>query len=143
LDAPSPSYLEWRDSQTYKLRHLLKRAAGLGPRTSLVRFYEHLLKRFTAATEKSIGTEMSVAEEMIRTATHAYRPEKYEGEALLLLASGGPNHESFLPGWQALVPRNLHVRHVEAHHRDLLDAQNVRSVADAIVHFKSIADEES
>jgi amino acid adenylation domain-containing protein len=143
LDAPSPSYLEWRDSQTYKLRYLLKRAAGLGPRTSLVHFYEHLLKRFTAVTEKSIGTEMSVAEEMIRTATHAYRPEKYEGEALLLLASGGPNHESFLPGWQALVPRNLHVRHVEAHHRDLLDAQNVRSVADAIVHFKAIADQES
>ena len=69
LDAPNLSYLESCDSLTRKLsylRYLLKRAARLGLRMSLVYLREHLLKRFARTVEtKSARTEMTVAQEMI------------------------------------------------------------------------------
>jgi hypothetical protein len=95
---------------------------------------EHVLKGFARTLRtKSTRSEVSVAQEMSEAAMFAYRPEKYEGEVLLLLASERPPHVDYVPGWQAVVPRNLHIQYVNAHHRDLLKGEHVRSVADAIV----------
>jgi thioesterase domain-containing protein len=81
---------------------------------------------------------------MLNAAVLAYQPEKYEGKLLLLLASEHPPHLNLLPGWQAVVPRNLYPQYVDGHHRDLLKAPNVRRVADAIVsHLISVTDEKS
>jgi thioesterase domain-containing protein len=136
LDAPNPSYLESDDSLTRKLkymRYLPKRAAQLGLRISLIKLGKRLLNRFDrAAGTKSVGTELNLAQDLIEAAARAYRPEKYEGKVLLLLASDGPSRENFLPGWQAVVP-NLHTEYVDGRHEDLMNEENVRSVADAIV----------
>jgi thioesterase domain-containing protein len=81
---------------------------------------------------------------MIEDAARAYQPEKYEGKVLLLLASDRPPHLNFVPGWKAVVPRNLHTHYVDGHHRELLDGQNVQSVADAIAsHLISTIDDKS
>ncbi len=146
LDAPNPSYVESCDSLTSKvsyMRYLLKRAARLGLRMSLVYLRENLHKRF-ARTSKSARTEMTVAKEMVNAAVLAYRPKKYEGKLLLLLASEHPPHLNLLPGWQAVVPHDLYPQYVEGHHRDLLKTPNVRRVADAIVsHLTSVTAEKS
>jgi len=140
LDAPSPSYLRSTDNLSY----LVKRAARLGMWTTTAHLRERMRKRFTRAIgTKPAGTEMTIAQEMIEAAAYAYRPEKYKGQVLLLLASGGPFHESFIPGWQAVVPDNLHIQYVDVHHRELLDVQNARSIADAIIHLKATTDAES
>jgi len=139
LDTPSPSYLR----SIHKLSYFAKRAARLGMWTSIAHLRERLLKRFARPITTKPVTEMTVAQEMIEAAAYAYRPDKYEGQVLLLLASGGPFHESFLPGWQAIVARDLHIQYVDVHHRDLLDIENARSIAEAIMHFKSTADAES
>jgi thioesterase domain-containing protein len=87
---------------------------------------------------------MSVAQEMIEAAASAYQPEKYDGKVLLLLASDRPPHVNFLPGWQSVVPRNLHTQYVHGHHSELTEAPNVQSVADAIVsHLMSTSDDMS
>ncbi|MGD0965467.1 MAG: thioesterase domain-containing protein, partial [Candidatus Acidiferrales bacterium] len=134
VDAPNPAYLELCDSLARKvsyLRYALKRAARLGLRMSLVYLGERLRKRF--ARTRSARTEMRVAQEMSEAAAFAYQPERYEGKVLLLLASERPPHVNFLPGWQAVVPRNLHTQYLDGHHRDLLKAENVPSIGHAIV----------
>ena len=137
LDAPNLSYLESCDSLTRKfsyVRYLLKRAARLGLRMSLVYLREHLHKRFARTVgTRSDRTEITVAKEMLNAAVLAYQPKRYEGKLLLLLASEHPPHLDLLPGWRAVVPRNLHPQYVDGHHRDLLKAPNVRGVAEAIV----------
>ena len=130
VDAPNPSYIESCDSLTSKVkyvRYVLKRAARLGLRKSLV----YLRERF-AGTErtKSAENEMLAA---LQAAALAYHPEKYEGKVLLILASERPPHVNLLPGWQKVVPDNLYTRYVDAHHRDFQNENILRGVADVIV----------
>jgi amino acid adenylation domain-containing protein len=136
LDAPSPSYLESYNSLTAKLsrpRYLLERNARLGLRQSLFNLRKRLIKYFAGSMRaKFAWTEISDAQELIESAALAYRPENYGGEVLLLLASERTPHVNFLPGWQAVVPYNLHTRYMNGHHRELMTAQNVRSIADVI-----------
>ena len=40
---------------------------------------------------------------------------------------------NFLPGWQAVIPRSLHIEYVNAKHSDLMNEHNVQSVVDAIM----------
>jgi thioesterase domain-containing protein/acyl carrier protein len=135
LNAPNPAYLESCDSLTRKVRYLcyaLRRAARLGLRTSLVYLGQHLSKRLTRLPNaKSTRTEMSIVQEISEAAIFKYQPGKYEGKVLLLLASDRAPHANFLSGWQAVV-RDLHIRYLDGHHRDLLTAENVGSVRDAI-----------
>jgi amino acid adenylation domain-containing protein len=148
LDAPNPSSFELCDSPRRKLsylRYALKRAARLGPRTSLVLLRENLRSRVVHTLNiKLERTEMRVAQEMLLAAVLAYRPEKYEGKALLLLASEHAPHRNLLPGWQAVVTPNLHARYINGHRRDLLKQPNVQGVTDAITsHLTSGTAKES
>lgn len=76
---------------------------------------------------------MRVAQEMIEAAASDYEPERYEGKTLLVLASDRPPHRNYLAGWQAIVPHNLHTQYVDGHHREFLNLQNVRAIADGIL----------
>jgi thioesterase domain-containing protein/acyl carrier protein len=138
LDPPNPSYLESCDSLTRKvgyLRYIAKRAGRLGPRLSFLYFREHLLRRLPRSIKSNlVRTERSIAQEMIETAAFEYEPKAYQGKVLLLLASERPPHVNRLPGWQAVVPDNLHTQYVEGHHRDLLKAPYVEGIADAIIY---------
>jgi thioesterase domain-containing protein len=78
---------------------------------------------------------------MIETAAFEYRPKQYQGKVLLLLASERPPHVNYLPGWQAVIPDNLHTQYVEGHHRNLITAPYVEGIADAIIsHLNSSSD---
>jgi amino acid adenylation domain-containing protein len=137
VDTPNPSYFKSLYPLTPKLsepRYLLKRAARLGLRTSLLKLREHLFERFVRLFDvESDKTEVRVPQRMLETAAFDYQSQKYEGKTLLLLASDRPPHVDFLPGWQAAVPFDLHAQYVTGHHNDLMAEQSVRSVADAIV----------
>jgi amino acid adenylation domain-containing protein len=137
LDPLNPSYASSCDSLTEKLSYvgyIGKRVARLGIGPSLVYLREHLLRRFVRlAGLKSARTEIRVVQETVEAAARGYRPEKYEGKVLLLLASERPPHVNPLPGWQALFPGDLHAQYVDGHHRDLLTTKCVRIVADAII----------
>jgi thioesterase domain-containing protein/aryl carrier-like protein len=137
LDPPDPTFLQSHDSWTPKLihpRYLLRRVTLLGPRKTLLKLRERLLKRFPRSVRaRSVRTEMQVVQEMIEAAAFTYRPERYEGRVLLLLASDRPPHVNFLPGWQAIVRRNLHAKYIDAHHSELTNAQNARTIADIIL----------
>ncbi len=131
VDSPNPSYLQSCDSLTSKVRYLayaLKRTVRLGLRVSLFHLRQHLAK----------PPAMKIA---LQAAALAYKPEQYEGKVLLVLASERPPHVNFLPGWQAVVPGNLHAQYVAGHRSELL-VQNVQIVADAIAsHLPSTTTE--
>jgi thioesterase domain-containing protein len=146
VDSRNLSYLESCDSLRRKLsylRYALKRAKRLGPRISLAYLRYDLLLRYAPSLVRFDRTEMRVAQDRIEAAARAYRPKKYEGKVLLVLASEHAPHRNFLPGWQAVVPHGLHTRYVDAHHRDLLDAQKVRDIADTITAFIATTGDES
>jgi thioesterase domain-containing protein/acyl carrier protein len=146
VDPPNPSYVETCNSLDRIVNYMwyvLQRATRLGLMKSFVYFLGHLQKFFSRHIRtKSSRTEMRIAQETIETAALAYQPKNYDGKVLLLLASERPPHVNFLPGWQAVVPHNLQVKYVDAHHRDLLKPENVRSVADAIVSQLTSATED-
>jgi amino acid adenylation domain-containing protein len=145
LDPPNLSYLELHDSVMRKLsyaHYLVKKAARLGPRISFVKLRMRVFKSLARGTRTHYGeAEMQVVHEVIETAARAYQPQKYSGAVLLLLASDRPPHMNFLPGWQPLVG-NLHTQYVDGHHGELLNKNNVRSVADAIEsHLGCVTDD--
>jgi hypothetical protein len=83
--------------------------------------------------DESYGQEIKMAHDMIATASYAYRPQRYDGRILLLLADERPPHVNFLPDWQTVASSNLLPHYVDSHHRNLLDKQNAKAIADAIV----------
>ena len=146
LDAPNLAYLRSHDSLADKLSYpgyALKRAARLGLQITLAHLREQLHKRIDR-TPKSARSEMTVAQAMVKAAVSAYQPKKYEGKVLLLMASERPAHMNLLPGWQSVIPHNLHTQYLDGHRNDLLKVPNVQSVVDAIVsHLTSTTDNKS
>jgi hypothetical protein len=136
VDAPNPSCIESCDTLTSRmkyLRYLLKRATRITPRQSFSYFCEALVDRF----EKSKSAES----DMLQAAALAYRPPKFEGKVLLILASERPPHVDYLPGWQTVVAGDLQTQYVEGHHRDFPNETVLRSVADAIVFHHTFANQ--
>jgi amino acid adenylation domain-containing protein len=147
LDAPSPAYLKSHNSLNARLRRprdLLKRNARLGLRQGLFNLRKRLIKNFVVSVRaKFAWTEIGEAHELIESAAFAYQPERYEGKVLLLLASRSVPHVDFLPGWQAIVPQNLHTNYVDGYHREMMTEQNVRIISDVInSHLVSTSEKE-
>jgi amino acid adenylation domain-containing protein len=136
-DAPNPSCIPSCDSLTSKvkyLRYLLKRATRIRPRQSFLYLCQGLRERF-ARGQKSKSAE----NEILQAAGLSYRPPRYDGKVLLILASERPPHVNYLPGWQTIVRENLHTQYVEGHHRDFPKETVLRGVADAILHHHASA----
>jgi amino acid adenylation domain-containing protein len=143
LDPPSPSSVRRPHAWAPKLsepRYLLKRVGRLGLRTSLVKVRGLIRERVAKLSERT--GEAAPDQEMIEKAACEYRLQSYEGKVLLVLSSDHPPHMNLLPGWQAVIPSNLHIEYVSGHHGDLMKEPNVRNVADAIVpHLISKTDD--
>ena len=136
LDAPNPACFDWCDSLDRKLsylRYVVERATRLGPRRTFVYACEHAFERF----ERIVGTGKRSAHHLTQAVAYAYQPPKYDGDVLLLLAAERPPYVNLVPGWQSVVTGELYIHHVNAHSRDLLKAENVQEVADAIVSHLS------
>jgi len=137
LDTPSPFYFESPRSLAPTLTHplyLLKRAKKLGPRTTLAKLRESLFRHLNRALRPhSPKTEIELAQEMIEAAVPAYRPGKYSGKTILLLASDHAPNINFLPGWKELLHDNLHAEYLTGHHSELTRKPTALSVANVMV----------
>ena len=146
LDTPTPWYVTPSNSLGRNLkyiRYLLQRTARLGLHTSLVYLREHLLESFARVTgKKPPQTEADAVQAMCEAALFEYKPGKYDGKVLLLLAGERPPHVSFQPGWQEVITGELCVQYLDGHHRDLAKERNVRTVAEAIASHLVLAAED-
>jgi amino acid adenylation domain-containing protein len=136
LDPPSPSYLKMRNPLTARMTqpsYLLRRLRRLGLRMSVQKIRAHLLKRIGNLVNIGVlALRKCSGQQLIEAAAAVYRPENYEGNVLLLLASERAPHVNFLPEWQALIPRSLYTQYIFAHHSELMEMPTVMDVADAI-----------
>ncbi len=140
FDARNPSYVEPQERLTTKLTYLpycVKRAARLGLRTSWVHFRERAIK-----PPKASRTEMKVAQDLVEAAALSFKPKRYDGRVLLLLASDRPPHQNLVPGWQVVVTRNLYTHYLSGHHRELTNPENLRSAGAVIAAHLLVANEE-
>jgi thioesterase domain-containing protein/aryl carrier-like protein len=136
LDVPNMSSLRSCDGVAAKLnylQYLMRRASEAGLWKSWL-YCKELMKNHVARTfaRRSAFGEMSVAQQIIETAAKSYRPQIYNGNVLLVLASNRPPHHDFHSGWQGVVGDGLHTHYVQAHHRELLEPPHARNIADAI-----------
>src|SRR5579871_5886817 len=125
LDPPTSAFVKRyaRSPRLTEPAYLLRRLARLGPRLTLRRLRQRFLEYWGWSSEvRSDGTEMAAPPDqvVIERASFKYLPQKYDGKVLLLLASDHSSHVNFLPGWQAVIPTDLHVEHLNAHHDDLM-----------------------
>ena len=145
LDAPTQPYLKSCDSLAAKLRHPLyiwERASRLGLKKNIVNLRKRLLKKFPRhVRERFAETEVSIAHELVESAAFAYYPQTYKGKVLLILARERASHLNFLPGWVSIVP-NLHSYYVEGYHRELINAQNIGTIASLIASHLTPPEEE-
>jgi amino acid adenylation domain-containing protein len=137
VDSQNPAYVQprgtFRRRITY-LHYFLKRLTRVGLKVGLGDLRKDLNGRFGGQPAPSSSrSELQLVQDLIENALPAYRPENYQGDVLLILASDRASYFDYLPGWQAVVPRTLHVEYIEAHHRDLLNAENVSKVANIIL----------
>ena len=145
LDVPNHSTVSSCDTLSKKvnyLRYLARRATESGLRKSWLYCKElakNNLKRIV--TRRHPSMEMSIAQEIIEAAARSYRPDKYVGAVLLVLALNRPPHRDFLPGWQAVVTEGLHPHFIPSHHRDLLEPRHTRNIADAITQLVASNDQ--
>ncbi len=136
LDAPIQPYLGSYKTLGAKLRRqrdLLIHAATRGPREVAVWFLNiwdgWLRKYFQGLASRS---EIHITQEMIETAATSYYPATYLGKVLLLLPRDSPSYLDFLPGWQSVVPKQLHTEYINGPHRKFITLDNVKSIASVI-----------
>jgi thioesterase domain-containing protein len=136
LDARNPSHLERGGSLLLKLRraeYAIERIFRTGLRKSAVDYRKRLFKRISIWAHRSYAkTELGAAQEMIEAAALTYRPGKYQGKVLLLLASDRPPQVDYLDGWRSIIAGDFHFQYVDGHHSELIRIPHVRGVAEAI-----------
>jgi hypothetical protein len=132
MNAPNPEHLDSCDTLRRKLNYvgyIVSRMKRLGLGKTLRYVRERVVKRFAGAAGSRTKSPHKLAELAVRT----YRPPTYEGNVLLLLASEHPPHVDFARGWPAVVRGELHIHYLQAHSRDLLTTENLRTAAEIIV----------
>ncbi len=136
LDTPNPKYFNNGDPPRVSIRraqYVLKRAARIGARVTLLKARERFSKRFQSLTTV-IGEagEVDLVQQEVERAATAYHALPYDGRALLVLAADHSPDLEFEAGWRDLIPGTLDVEYVNHHHTELMKASNVRSVATSI-----------
>jgi thioesterase domain-containing protein len=111
----------------------MERIVRTGLRKSIGDYRKRLFKRISIWANRSYAkTELGAAQEMIEAAALTYRPRKYQGKVLLLLASDRPPQVDYLDGWRSVIAGDFHFQYVDGHHSELIRIPHVRGVAEAI-----------
>jgi amino acid adenylation domain-containing protein len=134
VDPPNPSKLEegMRPRLNQPL-YLLKRAARLGLKASVLKLRERMLPQVEPLpTTDAPHTEVRMAQELLEEAASTYVPHEYNGQVLMILASERPPHLDPLPAWQKAIPNGLHVEGFDGHHEDMVKDENAKRIGDVI-----------
>jgi thioesterase domain-containing protein/acyl carrier protein len=136
VDPPNPSHDPAdgtiADRWAY-FRYAIKKARWLGPRTTINYFLQRLRNPILRLWRRRLNIpEGHPSQELIKSAVFSYRPREYDGRVLLFLPSEtNPHVKSFL-GWQTVAPSNLQTHYVGTHHREMMDPESARDIADVI-----------
>jgi amino acid adenylation domain-containing protein len=122
LDCPGPTSIRLPRPFSPRLRnpgYILKRSAQLGPALTISSICRRIADvRASCPTSSERNRSLETFERTIESSIVKYRPERYEGSALLLLASDHAPHLDLAREWEGMI-RTMSVQYFEGHHNDL------------------------
>ncbi len=136
LDPPTPSYLKtphymWATLSTPI--YLARRIQHAGLRGTLRKIRLRVRENLS---QLGIGTSKEAKkapiQKLLEAAASTYSGDGYDGRVLMMLAAEKPPHVDFLPGWKALISRDLRCEYINCHHDDLMKEPHVQQIAKVI-----------
>jgi len=138
LDCPGPASIGLPRPFSPRLRNLgyiLKRSARLGPAVTISRICSRIADTCSPRpTSKDRCRSLETLERTIEASIAKYRPERYEGSALLLLASDHAPHLDFARDWDGMF-RSMSVQYFQGHHDDLWKRPQMREIVTKISSY--------
>ncbi len=128
-----PEYRSFREILAHA-KYLVDRARKLGMQENsairLQRFHSTAAQELLRALAK---TQVEKTQEIVESAGLSYRPQRYAGPVLLVLASDCSPHKHPEQGWRGLVDGSFTTLTVDGHHSELAQPPTVVQVAEAIL----------
>jgi len=151
LDAFNPCYPRYRSFRDVlaHARYRADRARKIGVRNTFRLAYQGLARQLPKSLRRALAkSQVEKTQEIVESATLSYRPQRYAGPVLLLLASDCSPHKRTKQGWSGLVDGALTTLVVDGHHTELVQPPAVVQVAEAIlshlvIRVKPVESEES
>jgi amino acid adenylation domain-containing protein len=143
LDCPGPASIRLPRPFTPKLRnfgYILKRSVRLGPTATIAKICSRISDaRTSCPSSKDRCRSLETFERTIEASIIKYRPERYDGSALLLLATDRAPHLDLASEWDGMV-RTMSVQYFEGHHNDLWKQPQMREIVAKISSYISLLD---
>lgn len=138
VDCPGPASIRFSrpfSPRLRDLRYIVKRCARLGFAETISKIRSRIADARTSGPKfKEKCRPAETFERTIVESIAKYRPERYEGTALLLLASDRAPHLDFASEWDEMI-RSMSVRYIQGHHDDLSKEPQMREIAAEISSY--------
>jgi thioesterase domain-containing protein len=136
VDASNPGYRDgyrsFGDVHAHA-QYLINRARKIGVLRTLERGYKDLMRHLPKSILRALArSQVEQTQEIVEAAGLSYRPQRYIGHVLLLLASNSSPHKRPEQGWRDLVDGSLTTLVVEGHHSELGQPPTVIQIAETI-----------
>jgi amino acid adenylation domain-containing protein len=123
------------------LRYILKRSVRLGPAGTISKIRTRLADACTSRPKsRERVRSLETLERTFEASIPKYRPERYDGSALLLLASDRAPHLDLAGEWEEFV-RSMSVQYIQGHHDDMSKESQTREIAAKISSYLRSLDE--
>ena len=114
-------------------KYLFARARKLGAQKALHSVYKSLTLKLPKSLRRALAkSQVRRTQVIVESASLSYRPDRYTGAAILLLASDRVPHERTAQGWRGLLDGSLTVLEVDGHHDELTEPRAVVQLAQGI-----------
>jgi len=144
VDCPGPASIRLSHPFSPRLRNLLyilKRSERLGPAATITRIRSRIADVCTSRLKSNVRCRsLDRFERTIEASIAKYRPERYEGSALLLLASDHAPHIDLASEWDGMV-RSMSVQYFHGHHNDIWKEPQMREIVAKILSYTRSLDE--
>jgi amino acid adenylation domain-containing protein len=128
-----PEYRAFRDISAHA-KYLVDRARKLGVQNTLQFAYKDFTRQLPKSFRRAFAkTQLQKTQEIVEAAGLSYRPQRYSGSVLLLLASDCAPHDRPEEGWRDLVDGPFTSLVVDGHHSELARPPAVVQIAEFIL----------
>ena len=128
-----PGYRSFRDVLAH-VEFVVDRARNLGPQKTLQCACKDLSRQLPKGILRAMAkSQVEKTQEIVEAAGLSYRPQRYAGSVLLLLASDSPPHKRPDEGWRGLVDGSFTSLVVDGHHSELAEPPAVVQIAETIL----------
>jgi amino acid adenylation domain-containing protein len=117
-----------------RAKYVRERACKLGLQKTVRSAFKGLTRKLPRSIRRALAKSLvETTQEIVESATFSYRPTRYTGPVLLILASDCSPHKRTEQGWRGLLDGSLTIVMVDGHHSELTRSPAVVQIAQAIL----------